>query len=393
MRTVSHVWRMTMRAGLGLAVLVLLLYAWSPIYRFPDPTPYAGAQILNPYASLGGTWQRANMHAHGEAWAGITNGRQSDEEVVRRYRLLGYTVAGVSDYQRIAAFHGVDTLPLYEHGYNIGKNHQLAVGAHAVEWFDLPLWQTASNQQYVIDRIRRKADLVSLNHPGSRGAYDADAMSRLTGYKLIEVVNGPFTAANAWDAALSAGRAVWAIGNDDTHDLDNVRRSAVGWTMIDAPTASTSDIVGALRAGRSYAVLRTGALGAANVTTLQSVQLEDRTLTVRLNGAPSTITFIGQNGAVRRSEDGASSASYTLTDADTYVRTVVTSPQTILFLNPVIRWNGSSLPEPAATVDAALTWSQRGGIAGLVVLLACRMRARRAHAARSPALNTANLTR
>jgi hypothetical protein len=163
--------------------------------------------------------------------------------------------------------------------------------------------------------------------------------------------------------------------------------------MIDAPTESTSDIVGALRAGRSYAVLRTGALGAANVTTLQSVQLEDRTLTVRLNGAPSTITFIGQNGAVRRSEDGASSASYTLTDADTYVRTVVTSPQTILFLNPVIRWNGSSLPEPAATVDAALTWSQRGGIAGLVVLLACRMRARRAHAARSPALNTANLTR
>jgi hypothetical protein len=367
---------------IALASLVLLPYVWAPVYRFPDPVPFSGTHLLNPYASLQGTWQRANLHAHGRAWGGITSGEQSDDAVVRRYHALGYSVAGVSDYQRIAAFRGVDTLPLYEHGYNIGKNHQLAVGAHAVEWFDLLLWQTASNQQYVIDRIRRKAELVSLNHPSSRGAYDADAVSRLTGYSLIEVVNGPFTAPSAWDGALSAGRAVWAIGNDDTHDLDDPRRTAAGWTMIDAPTASTGDIVSALRAGRSYAVLRTGALGSANITTVRSVELHDGTLSVQLTGAPSTITFIGQNGVVRRAVADTTNASYTLTDDDTYVRTVVTSPQTVLFLNPVIRWNGTALPHETATVDAAWTWTQRGGIGAVLVLLALRFRARRAEAGR-----------
>src|SRR5262249_22227640 len=155
-----------------------------------------------------------------------------------RYRQLGYSVAGVSDYQRIAAFHGVDTLPLYEHGFNIGKNHQLAIGARAVDWFDFPLWQGTRHQQYVIDRVKRKGELVSLNHPNARDAYDANAMHALTGYDLIEVVNGPFIAEDIWDAALSSGHPVWAVANDDTHDVDDRRRIAMGWNMIDAPSPS-----------------------------------------------------------------------------------------------------------------------------------------------------------
>lgn len=373
---------MLARAALGIVVLVLLPYAWAPVYRFPDPVPFAGPHILNPYADLHGTWQRANLHAHGWAWLGITNGKQSDDAVVRLYRELGYTVPGVSDYQRIAAHHGVDTLPLYEHGYNIGKNHQLAVGAHAVEWFDLPLWQTRSNQQYVIDRIRSKADLVSLNHPSSRDAYEVETVKALTGYSLIEVANGPFTAEDIWDAALSAGRAVWAVANDDTHDLNDPRRTAVGWNMIDAPSASTGDIVDALRAGRSYAVLRTGALGASGITTLSAVRVEHGTLSVEISGAPSTITFIGRDGVIRDSVTDVRAASYTLTDDDPYVRTVIRSPQTVLFLNPVIRWNGTHLATPAATIDTAWTWTQRGGIALGAMLLVWRLRHRRTHPAR-----------
>jgi hypothetical protein len=340
--------------------------------------PFSGARLWNPYASLTGTWQRANLHAHGRAWAGLTSGAQSDEDVTARYHRLGYSVAGVSNYQSIAAFDGVDTPPLYEHGFNIGKNHQLAIGAHSVDWFDFPLWQTISNQQYVIDRVRRKADLVSLNHPTSRDAYDLDAIKALTGYNLIEVVNGPFTSEDVWDAALSAGRPVWAVANDDTHDLNDVRRTAVGWNMIDARSASTDDIVTALGSGRFYAALRTGAVEGASVTTLSSVRVDDGTMRVELRGAPSTITFIGQDGTIRETLKDALDAAYTFTPADSYIRTVVTSPQTTLYLNPVIRWNGESLPSPAATVNAAWTWTQRGAAmaVGCVVLL-LRFRARR----------------
>lgn len=351
---------MVRRMALGLAILILLPYAWAPVYRFPEPSPFQGSQFWNPYAAASGTWARANLHAHGHAWLGLTSGVQPDDAVAARYRAMGYTVAGVSDYQRIAAFHGVDTLPLYEHGFNLGKNHQLAIGAHSVDWFDLPLWQTPSEQQYVIDRVRKKSELVALNHPSSREAYSLDALRWLTGFHLIEVANGPFTTEDEWDATLSSGHVVWAIGNDDTHDLEDVRRTGVAWTMIDTPSAKDEDVVAALRAGRSYAVLRTGAFEAAGITTLSSLTMDGKTVNVALNGAASKVAFVGQDGVIRHTVHDVLNASYVMRDDDTYIRAVVTSPHTTLFLNPVVRWNGTDLPTPVATVNGFWTWTQRG---------------------------------
>src|SRR5262245_62871086 len=51
-------------------VAVVLPYAWSPVYRFPDAAPFTGSSLYNPYAGGGGAWKRANLHAHGNAWAG-----------------------------------------------------------------------------------------------------------------------------------------------------------------------------------------------------------------------------------------------------------------------------------------------------------------------------------
>jgi hypothetical protein len=364
----------------GLALLALAPYIRGPIYRFPEPSVFSGSRLWNPYAGLSGTWLRANLHAHGRAWIGLTNGQQPDADVAQRYRELGYDVPGVSDYQRIAAQHGIATMPLYEHGYNIGKNHQLAIGAHSVEWFDFPLWQSLSQQQYVIDRVKQKADLVALAHPATREAYTSDDLQNLTGYDLIEIVNGPFAVEDVWDAALSSGHAVWAIANDDTHDLTDPRRTAAGWNMIDAPTSSTDDVVGALRAGRSYAVLRTGAIDSGNVTTVDRVEVEEATLTVSVSGAASTFNFIGQNGAVRKTVKDTTAASYTFTNGDTYVRTVIISPQTVLYLNPVVRYEGRGLPAPIATVDAARTWTLRAGygLGGVLLAVAYARRRRRA---------------
>lgn len=371
--------RACLRTAAGLAVLALLPYAWSPVYSFPAPQPFAGPHLWNPYGARTGTWQRANLHAHGRAWGGLTSGVQPDEEVVRRYHELGYSVAGVSNYQQVAGHRGVDTIPVYEHGFNAGKNHQLAIGAHAVEWLDFPLWQTWSNQQYIIDRVGRKAELVGLNHPSSRGAYDTASLRALTGYQLVEVANGPFTAEDVWDAALSAGHAVWAMANDDTHDLRDQRRSAAAWNMIDAPTASTSDIVSALRSGRTYAAVRTGSIERGNSTTLASLTLEGQTMRVSLDGEPSTIEFIGREGALLHAEHGVTTAAYAVKESDPYVRTIVRAPAATLFLNPVLRWDGVSLPAPRATVRTTATWLQRAAAAlagvGLVIVWS-RRRAR-----------------
>jgi hypothetical protein len=372
------------RLVLVLGLAVSLPYLGGPVYRFPAETRFAGAEFLNPYAGLRDTWQRANLHAHGRAWSGLTNGRQSDEQVVRAYTSLGYTVAGVSNYQRIAAFGDVPTLPLYEHGYNLGKRHQLAIGAHKVAWFDFPLWQSLSHKQFVIDRVAGTAELVAIAHPSSRDAYTPEDLRQLTGYQLLEVVNGPFTSEEPWDAALSAGRAVWALGNDDTHDLTDPRRTAMAWTMINASSPSPGDIVDALRAGRAYTVSRTNDTASAIETVVGHVKFIDGTLAVSCVGEPSTFIFVGQNGVIRKTVKDAMSAAYTFRGEDTYIRTVVQSPRTAMYLNPVLRYDGSRLPAPAASVDIARTWLLRGTIALAGVALFLIYRDRRPSVLASP---------
>jgi hypothetical protein len=375
--------RILKAAALAVLLLAALPYAWGPIYRFPAPAIFTGEHFLNPYTSLHGTWQRANLHAHGRAWSGLTNGQQPDEEVVSRYHGMGYTVAGISDYERIAALHGVATITLYEHGYNIGKHHQLAIGAHSVEWFDFLLWQSVSHEQYVIDRVARTADLVAIAHPSLRDAYSLSDLRQLTGYQLMEVANGPSTVDDVWDAALSAGHPVWALANDDTHDVNDPRRTGVAWNMIDAPTPATSDVVSALRAGRTYAVSHAWNDGSAPVpgemdTTVASVGMADGRLLVICEGAPSTFVFVGQNGDVRKTVKNVVTADYTFDSADTNIRTVIRSPQTTMYLNPVLRYDGVHVPTPTAVVDAGGTWLLRATclLAGAAMLVMVRKRKR-----------------
>jgi hypothetical protein len=377
----SKLWKTPL---LLVGLLVVFPYLVAPVYRFPAAVPFSGRTFLNPYAGLNGTWQRANLHAHGSAWMGLTNGRQAPEAVVRRYKSLGYSVAGVSNYQQIAAFDGVPTLPLYEHGYSLSKTHQIAIGAREVQWFDFPLFQSLSHKQYVIDKVAASADLVALAHPDSRGAYTKADLERLTGYHLIEIANGPHRSEEEWDAALSSGRAVWAIGNDDTHDLANRGRTAAAWTMIDAPSTSTDDIVAALRKGRSYTVTRTNQ-GATNIETeMADVSFDDGKLTVSVRGDLSTFVFIGQNGVIRSKVEEVVEATYEFAESDTYIRTVIHSPRTTMYLNPVSRSHGPERAASRATVHTAGTWGMRAGTtgaAGIILFFLYRRRLRTSGAA------------
>ncbi len=337
-----------------LFVLIAIPLLLAPVYRFPPPQPFSGSALWNPYAHLSGTWQKSNLHAHGHAWGGVTNGKQSDEEVVRAYKERGYAVAGVSNYGSIAAFEGVDTIPLYEHGYNIPKSHQLAIGARRVVWIDFPFWQTLNQKQFIIDRVGSAAELVSLNHPNT--GYIDDDMRNLTGYQLMEIVNGPFPVEDLWDAALSSGHVVWALANDDAHDVTNLRRTFIAWNMIDAPSASAADIIGALRHGRSYAVSLVG----NNVdAALKNVELSGATLTISSAGVPATYLFIGQGGEIRGTANQVMEATYTFAATDTYIRTVIRTPNMVFYVNPIIRYDGTALPRPAAGIDETATWLNR----------------------------------
>jgi hypothetical protein len=353
------------RAAAIVFLAAAIPYALAPVYRFPPPRPFSGQALWNPYARLAGSWQRANLHAHGYTWGGLTNGTHTDDEVVEAYRQRGYSVAGVSDYQWIAAQHGVPTMPLYEHGYNISKEHQLAIGARSVAWVDFPFWTGINQKQYVLNRVAATSALVAINHPGT--AYSETDLHRLTGYQLMEVINGPFGFEDQWDAALSSGHPIWALANDDIHDLRIVRRLGIAWNMIEAPSAGDGDIIAALRAGRSYAVSLVGEKPDAALT---AVHVHKDRLTVSSSGVPATYMFIGQDGALRQSSDQVTEASYELRPDDTYVRTVIRTPNIVMYLNPIVRFDGAALAVPVAGVNETLTWISRAFVVVLGLIVA-----------------------
>jgi hypothetical protein len=127
--------------------------------------------------------------------------------------------------------------------------------------------------------------------------------------------------------------------------------------MVDAPSSSEADIVNALRHGRHYAVSLVGEKADA---TLGNIELQDSTLTVSSSGVPATYLFVGQDGTVRKTADQVMQASYTIEPRDTYIRTVIRTPNIVMYLNPIVRYDGVGFPSRRATPNVTASWLQRG---------------------------------
>lgn len=364
-------------AGRIFIALALLPYVAVPVHDWPASHPFSGSRWWNPYEGVSGPWRRANFHAHGRAWDGLTAGAQSDADVVHAYRAAGYDIAGVSDYESVS---NLDVVPAYEHGYNLLKHHQLALGARAVVWWDYPLWQGTNEKQDVLDRLRPWTGVIALNHPARLHGYTVDDVRHLTGYDLMEIANGLITTEDRWDAALSSGRPVLGIGGDDTHDVNDAHRFAVAWTMIATHDLTSPAVLDALRRGRSYVVVRKSPNPVTPDLALSSLTVEGSRIDVRLDGPDALISFVGQDGRVRQATSGTT-ACYELTDADTYIRTTVEGRTAVLYLNPVIRTESGAPVWPRASENAWWTALRRLVIASACLLIAVpRWRGRRTSA-------------
>lgn len=365
-------------------------YALAPAYTFPKPTPFSGPRLWNPYATAHGRWWKANFHAHAHAWGGLTNGRYPDAQVVRAYHKLGYDIAGVSNYQKISGgtLADSDFIPIYEHGYNVWKVHELVIGAKRVTWLDFPFRQSLSDKQYVLDRLREAGGLVAIAHPWLRNGYPVDQLRYLTGYPLMEVVRRGHDGTRRWDAALSAGRLSWIIADDDEHDLDPKYDMGLSWTMVKAPSKSRAEVLAALRAGHTYGVLgRNG----VNDILVRDVALHGDTLCVSTQPGARTFRFVGQDGVVLKTVQDSMQARYVIQPRDSYVRTEIVTAHTRMFLNPIVRYSGNAPARPVATFNEVGTWEGRGLLALWALLLigvpwlsiAAWRRSRRAREARA----------
>jgi hypothetical protein len=203
-----------------------------------------------------------------------------------------------------------------------------------------------------------------------------DDLRFLTHYDLVEATHGSVAVQEFWDAALSTGHPVWIIGGQDSHHRMTALWDSrpMSWTMVRSASTRRDDVLSALRAGRTYAVIGPHA---ENDVLLRSVEVRRDSLIVTTDSGAVRFAFIGQGGAVRAIVRDPRRAVYVLQPQDTYVRTVVETPHTTLFLNPVLRYDGARLQQPNASLDLRGTWLGRTGLLAVCIGLFGEVRRRR----------------
>jgi hypothetical protein len=364
---------LAVRTGGALAlVAALLVYfelAWAPFYAFPPAEPFRGEQWYQPYAGYRGGGLLANFHAHSEVWGGLTFGDTPRAELFALYKKRGFDVIGISDYMAIAPpTPGELYVSAYEHGYTVGRHHHTVLGANHVTWFDYPLGGRLRQKQHVLDHLRPDAPFLVINHPTKADSFSADDLAALTGYDAVEVATKYGVWDDFWDAALSAGRPVWGMAADDGHaqtESGSGSHLGIGAVVIHTEDRTTEGVLAALRAGRFHSLYTRQGEGPI---ALELCELENGALHVRVGERANAIRFYSEHGQLRREERGKSDAFYTPEARDPYVRVEVIAHGAVLYLNPILRWDGVTLPKPAARRLAGMTWAVRG--AGALLLLA-----------------------
>ncbi|MBN1339020.1 MAG: hypothetical protein JXA03_06845 [Bacteroidales bacterium] len=362
-----------------------VLYITCPVYRFAEPSPFRGDKLYNPYQNMNPShWRKANFQVQSKAWGGITDGRKNtNEEIERVYKNLGYDIIATSDYQKINYYKSDQPsfIPVYEHGYNIRKVHQVLIGSGKVLWRDFPFFQNLHNKQRTLNLLRDENDIIVIAHPNFEKGYKPKDMKYLANYDAIEALNYFRRSFEHWDTALSSGNFVTIIGNDDVHDISNPDEVGQYMTFINAPDVNRANVTDAIRKGNSFGVyvyrqvgetMENKIIKAAKIPRLQNVRVSGDTLLVNVSDTASKILFIGQNGIQKSMLENTASAFCVFSRQDTYIRAEIHFPgEVVFYLNPVCRYEGNfpaKIPVPG--IHLYKTWLLRIlGFASLIFIV------------------------
>ncbi|TDE13244.1 hypothetical protein [Dyadobacter psychrotolerans] len=286
---------------------------------------------------------KCNFHAHARSWNGITNGHGTAIMINSAYKSLKYGVHCVSNYQNIDTTGCMEKsyISAYEHGYNINKTHQLVLGSTKVQWLDYLFPQTLNNKQDVLNHLKSSHSIIVLNHPQLRNGYTDSDFASLAGYDCLEVLNPSVISTGQWDAALSAGKKVFVIGDDDLHNVISKDRLGKMCTFIDVEENNKDLVLKALKSGDSYGVVIGDHQNIDSIPYLKSLTIHTDTITIEVSQAAADILITGQNGKTLQSFTRLGKVKFVLNKKDHYARaTFGYKNGTRLFLNPVF-YSGS----------------------------------------------------
>lgn len=342
------------------AILAVLVTSFTPIYNFSEPQPFAGEDIYNPYQAVDSTteWRRANFHTHTKVEGILNECDYWPKEVIAEFKKYGYDVVTFSNHNEITTIEATEECGVraYEHGYNILKNHNLVFGAESEMRYDMLLPLFTSQRQFLLNLLERDADMVQMNHPLRTIATSDRDMRLLSGYDLVELDSGRSTENEYWDEALTSGRYVLGVANDDMHYPDRSNRIAVRCNFVAMSDMSYESLMSALREGCFYA-MRVPDYGrgdwqqkvARNATLphVEDIGLRGSEIYVTLSQEADSIKFTGSEHRTLHLVVNASEASMILPAEEPYARITAYFPSgEVIYTNPFARYDATAMPMP-----------------------------------------------
>lgn len=352
-----------------LFVITLVPYVISPAYDFTEPAPFNGSKLYNPYEGIdSGKWHKANFHAHSNIYWGITDGRASNPEAIHEiYSKMGYDIVGISNYMNLDLPQNEKDkyFPVYEHGFGILKNHYLILGADKVNLMDFVYYPTLNNKQFMVNMLKNQNNLISVVHPWMRNAVSLNDIALLENYDCIEICRYSKTSIEYVDKALSSGKNIKLIANDDSHNVKDHDEFGKALTIINSESKSPDDIRKSIKQGRAVSVnLINAGFNSFDekykripfLPVLKYFRVVDDTIKLGFDSLASEIKFIGQDGVQKSIVNNSAGASYIFKPEDTYIRAEVVFPGNIVYyLNPVFRYETSPDKIYTAKINYPLT--------------------------------------
>ena len=191
-------------------------------------------------------------------------------------------------------------------------------------------------------------NLVVLNHPAVRSGYDVNDLKLLHYYDHIELLNPSAQSISHWDTALTAGKKIFVLGNDDNHNIFNDNAIGRFTTLIFGASFDSKKMIDKMKKGQSVAVwlpqihnetLANKRTKLHNLRSLFSgISVVDSMLAINLTKEIAEIRVIGNHGQLKLKQRNISSLSFPFSINDPYLRVELsTEDGTILYLNPIYR--------------------------------------------------------
>jgi hypothetical protein len=305
-------------------------------------------------AGQGARWYRGNTHTH----TLNSDGENTPDDVARWYRSNGYQFLVITDHEYLTdaaalnAIFGRDERFLLIPGQEVtGRAEGKPVHVNQIGAKKLVMPATLPTVFEVLQRdvtmVHEAGAIAQINHPNFGWALSGADLAKVDDATLLEIWNGhPMvnnlggggtpSAEAMWDVALTAGKRLFAIADDDAHHfkpehLADPASAAPnrGWIYVRAAKLTEADILAAIRRGDFYA---------SNGVELTDIAVSATALTITIK--PTTYSryrteFIGADGKVL-AESTANNPVYQFKGDEKYVRArIIESNAKMAWTQPV----------------------------------------------------------